>query len=199
MRLPRPGRKRDDADGVIPVDVLVALGLPRRQHVLAASQDGSGRWWVATHDALYMPGTGSASTAAGSAAAVPAAARQVPWEEIDKAEWDRDSSRFTLLLVGAPAPVHTRFEKADDLLTVLRERVTTSVVAVRTIPLDDAAVVARVGGILPGDAIVTVRRRSADRSLFTQVAFSEPLDASRPEVRLAGEATAAMARSELGV
>ncbi|HEY8790906.1 MAG TPA: hypothetical protein VIM10_17505, partial [Actinopolymorphaceae bacterium] len=152
-----------------------------------AAQDGAGRWWVATHDALVMPGAGSAP------------ARQVPWEEIDKAEWDRDSARFSLLIVGAPAPVHTRFESADDLLTVLRERVTTSVVAVRTIPLDDAAVVARVGGILPGDAIVTVRRRSADRSLFTQVAFSEPLDPDRPEVRLAGEATAAMARSELGV
>jgi hypothetical protein len=187
VRLPRLGRKRDDADRVIPADVLVALGLPRRQHVLAAAQDGAGRWWVATHDALFMPGAGSAS------------ARQLPWEEIDKAEWDRDSARFSLLIVGAPAPVHTRFESANDLLTVLRERVTTSVVAVRTIPLDDAAVVARVGGILPGDAIVTVRRRSADRSLFTQVAFSEPLDPDRPEVRLAGEATAAMARSELGV
>jgi len=192
VRLPRPGRKRDDADSPIPADVLVALGLPRRQHVLAAAQDGSGRWWVATHDALFMPGTGSTPAAAG-------AARQVPWEEIDKAEWDRDSARFTLLIVGAPTPVHTRFENADDLLTVLRERVTTSVVAVRTIALDDATVVARVGGVLPGDAIVTVRRRSADRSLFTQVAFSEPLDPNRPEVRLAGEATAAMTRSELGV
>lgn len=196
MRLPRPGRKRDDSDAVIPPDVLEALGLPRRQHVLAAAQDGSGRWWVATHDALLMPGIGPARP--GSSAGPPAA-QQVPWEEIDKAEWDRDTARFTLLIVGASAPVHTRFENADDLLTVLRERVTTSVVAVRTIPLDDAAVVARVGGILPGDAIVTVRRRSADRSLFTQVAFSEPLDPDRPEVRLAGEATAAMARSDLGV
>jgi hypothetical protein len=187
MRLPRPGRKRDDADGAIPADVLEALGLPRRQHVLAAAHDGAGRWWVATHDALLMPGTGSGP------------AQAVPWEEVDKAEWDRDTARFTLLLVGAPTPVHTRFENADDLLTVLRERVTTSVVAVRTIRLDAAAVVAQVGGILPGDAIVTVRRRSADRSLFTQVAFSEPLDPNRPEVRLAGEATAAMARSELGV
>jgi len=187
VRLPRPGRKRDDADGAIPADALEALGLPRRQHVLAAAQDGAGRWWVATHDALFVP----AGTSAPS--------RQVPWEEVDKAVWDRDSARFTLLIVGAPAPVHTRFESADDLLTVLRERVTTSVVAVRTIPLDDAAVVAKVGGILPGDAIVTIRRRSADRSLFTQVAFSEPLDPDRPAVRIAGETTAAMARSELGV
>lgn len=187
MRLPRPGRKRDDDDAGIPAEVLEALGLPRRQHALASAKDGSGRWWVATHDALFVP----AGTSAPS--------RQVPWEEIDKAEWDRDSARFTLLLVGAPAPVHTRFESADELLAVLRERVTTSVVAVRTIPLDDAAVVAKVGGVLPGDAIVTVRRRSADRSLFTQVAFSEPLDPSLPEVRVAGETTAAMARSELGV
>lgn len=193
MRLPRPGRKGDDVDGMLPANVLLALGLSRRQHVLAAAQDGAGRWWVATHDMLLMPPGGSAREPSTSPA------KRVPWEEIDKAEWDRDTSRFTLLLVGAPAPVHTRFENADDLLTVLRERVTTSVVAVRTIPLDDAAVVAKVGGILPGDAIVTVRRRSADRSLFTQVAFSEPLDPSRPEVRLAGEATAAMARSELGV
>jgi hypothetical protein len=193
VRLPRPGRKRDEADAVVPAEVLLALGLPRRQHVLAAAQDSSGRWWVATHDALFMPVdvTGRAASSA--------TGEQVPWEEIDKAEWDRDTSRFTLLMVGAPAPVHTRFENADDLLTVLRERVTTSVVAVRTIPLDDAAVVARVGGILPGDAIVTVRRRAADRSLFTQVAFSAPLDPSLPEVRLAGEATAAMARAELGV
>lgn len=192
MRLPRPGRKRDDADAVVPADVLLALGLPRRQHVLAAAQDSSGRWWVATHDALFMPVDGTGRVA-------PSAGEQVPWEEIDKAEWDRDTSRFTLLMVGAPAPLHTRFENADDLLTVLRERVTTSVVAVRTIPLDDATVVARVGGILPGDAIVTVRRRAADRSLFTQVAFSAPLDPTLPEVRLAGETTAAMARSELGV
>jgi hypothetical protein len=178
---------------VIPADVLVALGLPPRQHVLAAAQDGSGRWWVATHDMLLMPGTGPER---GSSTGP---AKGVPWEEIDKAEWDRDSARFTLLIVGAPAPVHTRFENADDLLTVLRERVTTSVVAVRTIPLDDPTVVERVGGVLPGDAIVTVRRRSADRSLFTQVAFSQPLDPNRPEVRAAGEATAAIARSELGV
>lgn len=206
MRLPRPGRKRDAVAGVIPADVLVALGLPRRQHVLAAAQDGSGRWWVATHDALFMPDVATAPTRPPSRTAAPApapgaavAAREVPWEEIDKAEWDRETARFTLLLVGAPAPLHTRFENADDLLSVLRERVTTSVVAVRIIRLDDVAVVARVGGILPGDAIVTVRRRSADRSLFTQVAFSEPLDPTRPEVRLAGEATAALARSELGV
>ncbi len=189
----------------MPPAVLAQVGLNRGEHVLAAAEDGSGRWWLATRDALLMPDGSATSDAATSAAAAAAATgavdpayRRLPWEDIDKAEWDRDTSRFSLVLVGAGRPIHVRFDNADDLLTVLRERVTTSIVEVRTVPLDEAAIVERVGSVLPGDAIVTVRRRSADRSLFTQVAFTELLDASAPDVQAAAEAAAAVVRSELG-
>ncbi len=184
----------------MPPAVLAQVGLNRGEHVLAAAEDGSGRWWLATRDALLMPdGSATSGAATGDAsAAVDPAYRRLPWEDIDKAEWDRDTSRFSLVLVGAGRPIHVRFDNADDLLTVLRERVTTSIVEVRTVPLDEAAIVERVGSVLPGDAIVTVRRRSADRSLFTQVAFTELLDASAPDVQAAAEAAAAVVRSELG-
>lgn len=156
------------------------LGLRRAEKVLAAAVDGTGRWWVATRAGLLLaPAEGSV--------------RRLPWEQIEHAEWDRDSSTFTLVESGPSQPglpaTTAVFERADHLLEVVRDLVSSTVVLVRQMPLPSVG----------GDALVTVRRRIADGELLLHVSYGAGLDPNDPAVQAAGSAAAALIGDEVGL
>ncbi|CUR61595.1 conserved hypothetical protein [metagenome] len=100
-----------------PPAVEVAAG----ERVLAATATSDGTVLAGTRDAFYVVAAGET--------------RRVPWEQVEAADWDRDTDTFRLSEVGtwgAPRPVHTAtLEEPGRLLELVRERVTASVVLQR--------------------------------------------------------------------
>ena len=181
--MPLFSRSRPDVPPVPPLDPAVLAGLEtkRGEKPLAHAWDADGRAFVATRLALYLP-VGSTGRH-----------RRVPWHLVQAAEWDRDTGVLTLAEWAGPGAqrVITRaaFTAADLLLTVLRERVTATVVLTRTTPVDGT------------DAFVTasIRRRADDGELLVQVSYPVGFDHHRPEVVAAAEQAAAQARDDVGL
>ena len=63
---------------------------------------------------------------------------RIPWEQVEAADWDRDTDTFRLSEVGSwgdRRPVHTAtLPEPGRLLELVRERVTASVVLQRHVP-----------------------------------------------------------------
>lgn len=192
----------------VPREVLAALALARRERVLAAALDTSGRWVVATDQALHLPmhASGTLRPEAGPAGVAvdeptPSegvrsterlAYRRIPWEQVERAEWDRDAD---LLRVVETAPLgqrmptwSLRFERADDrFLRLVRERITASVVVDRRVPIQGRH----------GVRVIARRGPSIDAELVWAVAFDEELDPSDPEILAAAEEALAAVRAEV--
>ena len=157
------------------------LGSERGEKPLAHAFDNDGRVFVATRLALYLP-VGSTGTH-----------RRVPWHEVQNAEWDRDAGVLTLSEWAGPGEqrmtTRTAFTAADLLLTVLRERVTASVVLTRTAPVEGT------------DVFVTasVRRRADDGELVVQVSYPVGFEHEHPAVVAAAEQASAQARDDIGL
>lgn len=139
--------------------------------------------WVGTRAALYLPG--------GQDHGEPY--RRVPWATIDRADWnDADQElRITELAgFGQPMPRSVgRLRGADRLLQLVRERVTASVVAVRTVPLQG-----RLG-------VRVIARRDPDRSgeLAWSAVLDSGLDATDPAVIAAAQEALDRVRAEVGL
>ncbi|MDN4175582.1 hypothetical protein QWY28_21650 [Nocardioides sp. SOB77] len=163
MRLPLPGRPRRDTPD---------LGVRRGERLLAWSDTSLGPVG-GTREALYLPD------------------RRVPWEEVQAAHWDRDSTALVVREVGTwgePQPVH-RLSVAEPgrLLELVRERVSASVVLTRHVPV--------VGG--RGLRVVARRAAAGDRALTWAYELDEGLDPDDPGVREAAERGLAAARAEV--
>ena len=127
-----------------------------------------------TRDALYLP-------------------QRLPWERVEAAGWDSDSSTFRVREVGSwGEPQHEHAFTIDEpgrLLQLVRERVTASVVLQRHVPVNGRRGVRVIARRAPG-------RHEEPTWVFE---FDEGVDPADPEVRrLAAEAMVA-ARDELGV
>jgi hypothetical protein len=86
--------------------------------VLAWAGGASGEWYVGTNLALHLPDeTGNH--------------RRLGWEEVERADWQRDSDRLAIVEVADwGTPERTTVVRVDEpghLLELLRERVTKSV------------------------------------------------------------------------
>jgi hypothetical protein len=181
--VPLFSRSRPVVPPVPPLDpgVLAGLETKRGEKPLAHAWDAEGRTFVATRLALYVP-LGSTGRH-----------RRVPWHLVQAAEWDRDTGVLTLLEWADPGEqrVVTRaaFTAADLLLTVLRERVTATVVLTRTAPVDGT------------DVFVTasIRRRADDGELFVQASYPVGFDHTLPEVVAAADEAIAQARDDVGL
>lgn len=181
--MPLFSRSRPDVPAVPPLDKAVVAGLEtqRGEKPLAHAEDSDGRVYVATRLALYLP-VGSTGRH-----------RRVPWHEVQAAEWDRDTGVLTLLEWAPPGEprltTRAAFPAADLLLTVLRERVTGSVVLTRTAPVEGT------------DVFVTasIRRRADDGELLVQVGYPLGVDPRRPEVLVAAGQAEAQARDDVGL
>ena len=126
-----------------------------------------------TREALYLPD------------------RRVPWEEVESAHWDRDTTELVVREVGTwgePRPVHRMsVDEPGRLLELVRERVTASVVLTRYVPVAEGR----------GLRVVARRAASGDRALLWSYDLDEGLDPLDPAVVEAAEAGLAAARAEV--
>jgi hypothetical protein len=181
--------------------------------------DTSGRWVVATDQALHLPvhaGSGAVSpegspqapaetgqaggvrdapTAAkpeGGGAGEPPAYRRIGWEQVERAEWDRDTDLLRIVEtapLGHRMPVWSlRFQRADDrFLRLVRERITASVVVDRRVPIRGQH----------GVRVIARRAARVDAELVWAVAFDEELDPGDPDILAAAEQALAAVRAEV--
>ncbi|MGI8699959.1 MAG: hypothetical protein ACR2JU_01920 [Nocardioidaceae bacterium] len=168
----RPSRIRP------PRSVVTALSLLPGERTLAWATDALGQWYVGTNLALHLP-------------AASGEYRRVGWEDVQRADWDQDSERLTIVEVadwGEPEP-SSSFEVAEPgrLLELIRERVTSTVVC---------NVYARVRG---REGVSVVGRRSPSRNAPVRWSYvlSATLDPADPVVAEVAAQTLAEARREV--
>ena len=150
------------------------------EKVLAWAESTSGQVVAGTRDALYVTAPDSP------------AGRRLPWEQVEAADWDRDTSQLRVSEVGAwgLARVEHAFtiEEPGRLLELVRERVSASVVLQRHVPISGRR----------GVRVIARRPPRGDRPLAWFYEYDEGVDPHDPEVRAAAEAALAAARDEVG-
>ncbi|WP_374455924.1 hypothetical protein [Nocardioides sp.] len=156
-------------------DVAVAAG----EKVLASTTAADGTVLAGTRDAFYVVAAGGT--------------RRVPWEQVEAADWDRDTDTFRLSEVGTwgeQRPVHTAtLDEPGRLLELVRERVTASVVLQRHV-----AVAGRRG------LRVIARRAPAGSGAIQWVyEYDEGVDPDDPDVREAARAALEAMRRDVGL
>ncbi|GAB3763789.1 hypothetical protein FB382_001105 [Nocardioides ginsengisegetis] len=151
-------------------DVAVGPG----EKVLAWAESTSGEVVAGTRDALYVATT------------------RIPWEQVEAADWDRDTSVLRVSEVGswgAPRPEHTfTIEEPGRLLELVRERVTASVVLQRHVPIAGRR----------GVRVIARRAPRGDQPVQWVYEYDEGIDPDDPLVALAAEEALAAAREEVG-
>jgi hypothetical protein len=149
------------------------LGLGGRVLAAAVAQDGTPV--AGTREALHIGES------------------RIPWETVEKADWDSDTRTLVVSEVGtwgAPRPVH-RVVVAEPgrLLELVRERVTASVVLQRYVTVRGRR----------GLAVIARRPPGSDEPLTWVYEFDEGVDPDDPEVRELAERTLAQARNDVGL
>ncbi|QZY30299.1 hypothetical protein [Nocardioides coralli] len=151
-----------------PVDV------PRGESVLAWARATDGTVVAGTRDAVYVAGT------------------RLPWEEVEAADWDRDTEIFRLSEVGAWGQQRAEhvltIEEPRRLLELVRERVTASVVLQRHVDVDGRR----------GLRVIARRAPRGDAPIRWVYEYDEGVDPDDPAVREAAESALRAAREEVG-
>ncbi|WP_206422559.1 hypothetical protein [Nocardioides pantholopis] len=131
-----------------------------------------------TRDALYVP-DGDATI-------------RIPWEQVESAEWDKETEALCVLEVGTwgeQRPRHVLvLTEPGRVLELVRERVTASVVLQRHVPV--------AGG---GVRVIARRAPGGHRPVAWFYEYDEGVDPDRPEVRAAARAALDEARADLGL
>ncbi len=162
----------------VPTDVLARSGLPRGERVLARARAADATWVLGSRRLLVIvPADGST--------------RRIPWEQVEDAAWDKETSRLTLTEIGSygeQRPAYS-FDMDDPahLLQLVRERVMASIVLQRRVPLRGKQGLTVIG-----------RRSPSGGAVAWMVAYDEGLDPADPEVAAAAEQALAAAESEVG-
>jgi hypothetical protein len=166
----------------VPADVTARAGLRRGETMLAHAMAADGTWLIGTRVHLvFVPPASTADTGA----------TRVPWEQIEDAAWNQDSSLLKVTEVGTygePRPAYT-FEMDDPalLLQLVRERVTASIVLQRRVPVRDKL------------GLTVIGRRSPVGGPVTWMhAYDPGLDPDDPEVAAVADEALVGARAELG-
>ena len=112
---------------------------------------------------------------------------------MEAADWDRDTSRLRVSEVGTWGEERVEhsliIEEPGQLLELVRERVTASVVLQRHVPLAGRR----------GLRVIARRAPRGDRPLTWLYEYDEGIDPADPSVRAAAEAALAAARDEVGL
>ena len=128
-----------------------------------------------TRDALYVPGG------------------RIPWEQVEAADWDNETSVLLVREVGswgAARPEHRlTVEEPGRLLELVRERVTASVLLQRHVP---------VAGRL-GVRVVARRAPSGDRGVSWFFEYDEGVDPDDPLVHEASQRALEAAQADVGL
>ncbi|WP_183100956.1 hypothetical protein [Nocardioides pelophilus] len=151
--------------------------LARGERLLASATTPEGVEVGGTRDALHLPDR---------------APPRLPWEEIATADWDSDERQLHVVEVGTfgrPRPEH-RYQLVDPdrLLSLVRERVTASIVVQRHVSVRGRLGVRVIGRRAPGGG----------GAVAWFVEYDPGLDPAEPDVaELVDEALAA-ARGDVG-
>jgi hypothetical protein len=168
----RPGRRPD-------------LAVQPGERVLAWCAAADGRVVAGTRDALY-------AGRPASSVVEPVETVRIPWEQVEAAEWDRDTSVLRVSEVGtwgAARPVHSFvIEQPGRLLQLVRERVTSTVVLQRHVPVRGRS----------GLRVIARRAPGGDRRVSWVYEYDAGIDPADPAVREAAEAALARAQEEVG-
>jgi hypothetical protein len=137
--------------------------------------------------------TADGTTVAGTRDALHVGDLRIPWEIVEKADWDSDSSTLTVTEVGTwgeVRPVH-KLVVGDPgrLLELVRERVTASVVLQRHVPVHGRR----------GLFVIARRAPRGNQPLQWVYEFQEGVDPEDPAVRRAAEAALEQAQHEVGL
>jgi hypothetical protein len=151
-------------------DLVVGPG----ERLLAWAETADGTSIGGTRDAFYAP-------------------ERVPWEQVEAADWDRDTSTLRLSEVGSwgdARPEHV-YDVAEPgrLVQLIRERVTASVVYQRHVPLDGRR----------GLRVIARRAPGGAGGLTWIYEYDEGVDPDDPSVRLAAGQALVAARIEVGL
>ncbi len=161
----------------VPAEVLASSALSRREKVLAGTQAGEGTWLLGTREALHV---------------VPANLR-IPWERIERADWDRDQERLVVSEVGEFGRVRPQHEFAVSepglLLELVRERVTASVVLQRRVLTQGKR----------GLRVIGRRAPASGGEVTWAYEFDRGVDPEDPAVMAAAEAGLRAAQEEVGL
>ena len=156
-----------------------AVAVPRGEKVLASATTTDGTVLAGTRDAFYVAADGET--------------RRVPWEQVEAADWDRDTDTFRLSEVGSwgdHRPVHTAtLPEPGRLLELVRERVTASVVLQRHVTL----------GRRRGLRVIARRAPSGAGAVQWVYEYDEGVDPDDPEVRAAAGEALELARRDVGL
>jgi hypothetical protein len=144
------------------------------EKVLAWATAVDGGVVAGTRDALYLDGS------------------RLPWEQVEAADWDRDTSVLRLSEVGAWGQQRVEHAVTIDepgrMLELVRERVTASVVLQRHVPLERHR----------GLRVIARRAPRGDRPIAWFFEYDEGIDPDDPAVRQAARAALMAARDEVG-
>jgi hypothetical protein len=164
---------------VVDPEVWAQLPTEPGERPLAATHDADGGRLVGTDRALYIAAADGWS--------------RFPWHRIDQARWDRDTERLVVLELadfGEPQPRHeVAMTEPGQLLELVRERVTASILLTRYVPVSGSR----------GLQVVARRSPIADGEVDWSVRLADSLDPSDAEVARAVEHALIEARDELGV
>jgi hypothetical protein len=167
----------------VPADVVAALSLPKGEKVLAATLARDGSWLVGTRDALLVVATDPS----------PEQVVRIPWQLVERADWDRDAERLRVLEVGQFGAVRPSYdfeiEDPGRLLQLIRERVTASVVLQRRVVVNGKR----------GLYVVARRPPRGSGEITWAYEFDENVDPADPAVMAAAERGLRTAAEELGL
>jgi hypothetical protein len=173
----------------VPAGVLARVPLHRGEKVLAGTPTTDGTWLLGTRDALHVV---PAVRAPGSGAAEPVEKR-IPWESIERADWDREEERLVVSEVGEFGRVRPQHEFAVSepglLLELVRERVTASVVLQRRVVTEGKR----------GLRVIGRRAPAGDGQVFWAYEFDAGVDPEDPAVIAAAESGLRAAQADLGL
>ncbi len=164
----------------VPDAVVRAAGLRPGERVLAGTQTDGDSWLLGTHDALHVVRAGGEDL-------------RIPWERVERADWDRDEERLVVTEVGEFGRIRPRHSFAVEepglLLELVRERVTASVVLQRRV------------GVQGKRGLTVIGRRPPGRGGEVAWAFEfDPgVDPEDPSVMAAAEAALRTAQDDLGL
>jgi len=151
-----------------------AIEVAPGERVLAWTEATTGEVLAGTREALYLPGV------------------RLGWEDVEAADWDRDTEEFRVAEVGrwGEPRVEHRYPISEPrrLLELVRERVTASVLLVRHVPVQGRRGVRVIARRAPGGA----------RALRWIYEYDAGIDPDDPTVRLAAETALASAQDEVG-
>lgn len=148
--------------------------LARGERVLAWATTADGATMGGSRDALHLPD------------------QRLPWEEIATAEWDAEESLLHVVEVGTfgqPQPEHRiALVDPDRLLSLVRERVTASIVTQRHAPVRGQRGIRVLGRRSPG----------GQGAIAWFVEYDAGLDPADPDVAAVVDEALASARGDVG-